>query len=329
MDNNYTQAYEKTFKQFVFNSLLLVIISVILGGIGYYETYPVNYFLCISIFLLAFSLAIVYIIPIKYTKKLIKVYFVFIIITLFPITVFYLSRGIGTPVFWYFPIPVFIYTAYLHIKSIKWSLFCIGLMLLAFLLSFIIRQAYHTDPFVHLSYKYLFYSDLINSFSALLSIYVYLHYLHKFHQLKINHLMDSINSSYTDDVDNLFNIDKEEEYKYTQIYTQIEKYFEEKQPYLNPDFKIVQMAHELDINMMYLAKAIKLKRDMNFSTFVNTYRIAKVKELINNVSRRYTLKYIYLSSGFKNQSSFNKAFKLSEGITPSEYYKQNNIEKEA
>jgi len=40
------------------------------------------------------------------------------------------------------------------------------------------------------------------------------------------------------------------------------------------------------------------------------------------------LKYIYLSSGFKNQSSFNKAFKEKEGITPSEYYKQNGLEKE-
>ena len=103
------------------------------------------------------------------------------------------------------------------------------------------------------------------------------------------------------------------------IYEQIVAYFETKQPYLNANFKIGRMAHDLNINTVYLAKAIRLKQNMNFNNFVNFYRIEKAKELIRNTASKYTLEYIYLSSGFKSQSSFNTAFKLKEGITPSVY----------
>jgi AraC-like DNA-binding protein len=45
-----------------------------------------------------------------------------------------------------------------------------------------------------------------------------------------------------------------------------------------------------------------------------------VKDMLNNdVDKKYTLHYIYTSAGFRNQSTFNKVFKLLEGITPSEY----------
>jgi AraC-like DNA-binding protein len=64
---------------------------------------------------------------------------------------------------------------------------------------------------------------------------------------------------------------------------------------------------------------------MNYTFFVNTFRIKHVKKLIaQNTHNRFTLEYIYLSSGFKNQSTFNKVFKQIEGVTPSEYYKNIN-----
>lgn len=311
--------------------LCLVTISTILGGIGYYEISPVNYFLGILIFMMIFCIAIVYIIPVSYTKRLIKFYYLFLFFSVFPMTIFYLSKGIGTALFWYFPIPLFLYTVYSNMKAIRWSLFCLGLLLLAFVVTYIIRNLYFDDSFVHLSYYHVFYADLINGSFSLIMVYVCLYYLHKFRELRKKQLLDSVTATgYADmeEVDNLLNNSVEEEYKYIQIYQKIEEYFDTKQPYLDPDFKMVQMAHELNINIAYLAKAIRIKRNMNFSNFVNEYRIEKVKELIQNDSQKYTLKHIYFSSGFKNQSSFNKAFKLKEGITPSEYYKQNRIEKE-
>jgi AraC-like DNA-binding protein len=46
--------------------------------------------------------------------------------------------------------------------------------------------------------------------------------------------------------------------------------------------------------------------------------VAHAKKLIQDNSQ-YTLEYVFQSSGFKNQSSFNRIFKALEGTTPSEY----------
>jgi len=331
MGKNTISLYERTFKRFVLSSLILVTVSLVLGGSSYFGTYPINYFLAVLVFLLVFSSAIVYITPIIYVKKLIKFYFLFLVVALFPVTVFYLAKGIATVIFWYFPIPVFIYAVYSHRKAIRWSLLCFGVMVLAFVLSYLVRDSISSDPIVHLSFKNLFFSDLIHASSAFLMIYLCLYYLHKFHQYRISEFLDSVDGEGYDDaekIDNLLSKGNGEEQKYEQIYMQIEEYFRNKQPYLDPEFKMMQMAYELNINALYLAKAIRLKKNMNFNNFVNDYRIEKVKEMIESDSRKYTLKYIYLSSGFKNQSSFNKIFKLKEGITPSEYYKQNRPDKE-
>jgi YesN/AraC family two-component response regulator len=114
--------------------------------------------------------------------------------------------------------------------------------------------------------------------------------------------------------------------KYNYLYSNILNYFETKKPYNNPDFDIAQLAIALDSNSSYISKAIKVSRNMNFNTFVNTYRIDKIKEMIQENQSKYTLEYIYSSAGFKNQSTFNKVFKLVEGITPSEYYKRYKIQ---
>jgi len=327
MKHSETLIYETLFKRFVLSILFLVTISVISGAVKYFKTYPVNYFLLVLIFLIFVSIAIVSIVPVSYTKKLVKIYFIFLLLVLFPMTIFYLSRGIAAALFWYIPIPVYIYTVYSHMKAIRWSLLCLVFVLLSFVSGFILRHMLYTDDFVHLHFKNLFYADVINSSSALLMVYICLYYLHKFHQLKMNQLTNAVKGDEqlsVKDTEKLLNKeDIEEEYKYNKIYNQIEEYFREKKPYLDPDFKIVQIAYELNINVVYIAKSIRLKKNMNFNNFVNDYRIETVKELIWDNSRKYTMKYIYLSSGFKNQSSFNKAFKLKEGITPSEYYKQN------
>lgn len=104
-----------------------------------------------------------------------------------------------------------------------------------------------------------------------------------------------------------------------ELYDSIVSYFEKEKPYLDPNFSISQMSFRLNSNNSYLSRAIKIKKNMSFATFVNTYRIERVKEMIRDKRDVYTIEYIYTSSGFANQSTFNKAFKQIEGITPSEF----------
>ncbi|MDR1436729.1 MAG: helix-turn-helix domain-containing protein, partial [Candidatus Symbiothrix sp.] len=109
-----------------------------------------------------------------------------------------------------------------------------------------------------------------------------------------------------------------EQCKYEKVYDQIVRYIESAQPYLNCNLKIGELSGMLDINTTYINKAILIYKNVNFNNFINTYRVAHAKRMIQD-NAQYTLEYVYQSSGFKNQSSFNRIFKTLEGSTPSEY----------
>ncbi|WP_157676817.1 helix-turn-helix domain-containing protein [Chryseobacterium sp. T16E-39] len=111
--------------------------------------------------------------------------------------------------------------------------------------------------------------------------------------------------------------------KYVELYRQVVLCFENEKPFLSADFSISQLAASLNTNSTYISKTINTFTKMNFNTFVNTYRIQRAKELLdNNELNKYTLVHIYTLSGFKHQSTFNKAFKQIEGIPPTQYLQQ-------
>jgi AraC-like DNA-binding protein len=104
------------------------------------------------------------------------------------------------------------------------------------------------------------------------------------------------------------------------IYADILALFEQKKPYCNPDYTLVNLAHSLNTNVRYVSEALQSQSNQNFNNFINTFRIRLVKEMLNSdYGKTYTLQHIYTSAGFQNQSTFNKAFRLLEGLTPSEY----------
>jgi len=62
---------------------------------------------------------------------------------------------------------------------------------------------------------------------------------------------------------------------------------------------------------------------MNFSEFLNQYRIEKVKELLrSSEANKYTLVTLAEAAGFSSKSSFNAIFKKMTGMTPSAYKKK-------
>jgi AraC-like DNA-binding protein len=62
----------------------------------------------------------------------------------------------------------------------------------------------------------------------------------------------------------------------------------------------------------------------NFSTYVNSYRIDTIKNAFNNPDNQHIpILTIALKNGFNSLSTFNRAFKSYEGVTPSEYRKNN------
>lgn len=319
-------SYEDAFRKFTLGILFIIIASYIVGGFLYPLPYPINYFFLIGGVLNIAPIVVVFTVPMVYLRKVIKAFLAIIIIPIYIITVICLLKAVVTPLFWFMALPIYIYAVFPSGKILRWLMIYICFVLSSVVLAFILQYVLYDNELVvyySLSLYQALLTELMNSFFALIMICYSLYYIHKFHQIEIDSLLSSSSQIGERSSTVAFGLDDEEcdSKKYEQIYEQIEGYLESKEPYLNPDFRISQMAFELGINVVYLAKAIRYKKDMNFNNLINYYRIEKVKKLIASNASKYTIEYIYLSSGFKSQSSFNRAFKLHMNTTPSEYYK--------
>jgi len=72
-----------------------------------------------------------------------------------------------------------------------------------------------------------------------------------------------------------------------------------------------------------LSKTINTYSNVNFSDFVNSFRVDKVKELLASQEfSEYTIVAIGLECGFNSKSTFYSAFKKNTGVTPVQYRSQ-------
>ena len=97
--------------------------------------------------------------------------------------------------------------------------------------------------------------------------------------------------------------------------------------YLKNGLSIQSLAKQLGVSSYRLREFINqvLGYD-NFSTYINGYRIAAIKQEFANPKKAHTpILTIALNNGFNSLSTFNRAFKSSQGVTPSEF--RNEISK--
>ncbi len=93
--------------------------------------------------------------------------------------------------------------------------------------------------------------------------------------------------------------------------------------FLQQDLSASKLAEELGTNTSYLSKIINDKFGLNFSAFINKYRIQEAQIIILNKDyKNYTIEAIAHECGYKSKSTFNEAFKRITGLTPS-YYMSN------
>lgn len=91
-------------------------------------------------------------------------------------------------------------------------------------------------------------------------------------------------------------------------------------PHLTSDLTVYELAKILNSNSKYLSVIINKDFNQNFATFINSYRIEEAKALLKDeVNNQYTIEAIGKMSGFNSKSAFNKAFKQSQNITPSQF----------
>ena len=97
-------------------------------------------------------------------------------------------------------------------------------------------------------------------------------------------------------------------------------YMKAHKPYLSPKLTLTSLSKQLDISSNHLSQIINERLQMNFSDFINSYRVKEFKDRISSEdSKKYTLLGLALECGFNSKSSFNHAFKKLTGETPSTY----------
>ena len=94
--------------------------------------------------------------------------------------------------------------------------------------------------------------------------------------------------------------------------------------FLSSSFNLDKFAKSLKTNTSYVSYTINNQKGITFQQFYTSLRIEyiikKLKE--NKTYKKYTIHHLGEIVGYKNASSFTRAFKKYKGITPSEFIKQ-------
>lgn len=105
-----------------------------------------------------------------------------------------------------------------------------------------------------------------------------------------------------------------------EILNQIKVLFNGNPVFTNSEFKINDLAKMLNITSHYLSQILNDNLNINFSKFINGYRIELAVEMIKNLPN-LTIEAIGKDCGFKSKATFYKAFKDKMGITPAAFRK--------
>lgn len=115
-------------------------------------------------------------------------------------------------------------------------------------------------------------------------------------------------------------LQKADKTKYVLLLTAIEEFFHTRKPYLEADFNQRKLEAQIDASVHQISHAINNEYKMNFSDYVNAFRINHSKELLKNFDvKRDTIERISYDSGFNSKASFYRAFKKHTSSTPTTF----------
>ena len=89
------------------------------------------------------------------------------------------------------------------------------------------------------------------------------------------------------------------------------------QSYLDGELRLSDLAESLEMQPHHLSQVINLSRGQSFFEFVNTYRVAHARAMLEDPTEQRNVLEVALASGFNSKASFNRAFAKATGMTPS------------
>ena len=92
--------------------------------------------------------------------------------------------------------------------------------------------------------------------------------------------------------------------------------------YLKQELSLGETANKLGIHAHQLSKLLNAQLQKSFFEFVNEYRVDEFKKLVSDPKNKHlSLLGLAMEAGFNSKATFNRFFKNSMGITPSEFRK--------
>lgn len=111
--------------------------------------------------------------------------------------------------------------------------------------------------------------------------------------------------------------------KIIEIDSKLTEHIESNEPFLNQGYNLKDLSRDLDVPLYIMSSFINKEKGVNFSDFLNRYRIEYCKKKIAEGEwRNITLEGLGYDCGFSNRNSFTAAFKKFAGKTPSEFIKK-------
>ncbi|RYE16748.1 MAG: AraC family transcriptional regulator, partial [Sphingobacteriaceae bacterium] len=90
--------------------------------------------------------------------------------------------------------------------------------------------------------------------------------------------------------------------------------------YLDPLLKLDNVSTTSGISEKQISYLLNQHMGKNFNDFVNNYRIEEAKKKLSDPAcNKFTISAIAFDCGFNSLATFQRAFKQSTGITPSQY----------
>ena len=105
------------------------------------------------------------------------------------------------------------------------------------------------------------------------------------------------------------------------LQTRITDLVEEKQLFRIKDLKITDIARELGTNATYISACINGQMGISFPEFISRYRVEYALKLMQEHPEMSSVE-VWEASGFNNEKTFFRRFRLQTGMTPAEWKKQ-------
>ncbi len=211
---------------------------------------------------------------------------------------------------WLIPIPIGAYVFFSSKEVVYYSLYALIIIIAASILAnhLPIPTIIATKEQIKISDIFLFISNVIIASHFML-------YKDKVRSLQI---IDKLEKQ--EKIELPVSLDPKALEHYKSLFDKIEQLMKEEQIFKQKDLSVTSLSALLKVSTSYISRAIRYSDYSNFNSYLNFYRIEFVVELLHSVDlEKVTLQYVYTEAGYKNQSTFNNAFKSFKGVTPSEY----------